>query len=88
MRRTFNNKGGMNLLSEEFLCGYKNVALRSILKDLCFFPQLLCLSSEEPLKNYQIAVCSSHLVSSVGRVKDCHAGGREFKPWSDQHSGS
>ena len=30
----------------------------------------------------------SFLVSSVGWVPDCCAGGREFEPWPDQHSGS
>ena len=27
-------------------------------------------------------------VSSVGRAPDCCAGGRRFKPWPNQHSGS
>ena len=28
------------------------------------------------------------LVSSIGGVPDCRAGGRRFEPWLDQHSGS
>ena len=32
--------------------------------------------------------CIRHLVSSIGWLPDCRAGGRRFEPWPDQHSGS